>query len=108
MRLPRVRFTVRRMMIAVAVLALLLAIAASLLRRSLAYQRAASLHRDAAMECAQSLGKIPTGNYDLRTELRHNNLMLRRMEWHFNVRAHYLSVVRRPWIAVEPDPPYPE
>jgi hypothetical protein len=100
MRIPRVRFTVRRMMVAVVIAAIPLAITGDLFRRSVAYRRVAALHETAAVECGMAL-KGARG-----TDI--GRLLPGRISWHARMYAKYHEAARRPWLRVEPDPPEPK
>jgi hypothetical protein len=91
MRLPRVRFTMRRIMVAVAMSA-----AYSLIER----------HR--------LLYGIPAAwkpeeysRYKHRLD-RNASLAFRRVEHHFEMMFKYRDAGRRPWLPVAPDPPEPK
>ena len=95
MRLPRVRFTVRRMMIAVAVVAL----AIGMVARSRQMSKIADRHAAQILEHSQMM-PLPNGAFAA--------LLDNRGEWHQAMVAKYRRVARFPWLPVEPDPPEPE
>jgi hypothetical protein len=106
MRLPRVRFTVRRMMVAVAVAALLL-IGVVLWRRSEEYRRRAESHDSllwselpVAVDEAASPGRLGGGLSVVG--------LLRRAKYHHDMSQKYWRAAARPWLPVAPDPPEPE
>jgi hypothetical protein len=136
MRLPRVRFTVRRMMVAVAIASLSLGAAAGVLRLSrlqTAYRERAALHAGEMSNLSAQDTRIyrarerlaaegvpdPGGYLGLGTRLpaprerieelndRRNGVLFR-WEWHKKMRAKYERAAERPWLALEPDPPEPE
>jgi hypothetical protein len=131
MRLHCVRFTVRRLMIAVAIVALLLAVgleARWMHREYQGYTRRAFLHsygetmnREwAAWEIKSEAGyrsmveKYSQGGFDDRLlHLADRNgknaaKYTLRADYHARMKAKYQAAARRPWLPVEPDPPRPE
>jgi hypothetical protein len=98
-RPPRLRFTVRRMMVVVAILAVILSVAGGLWRRSNLYRLAAKAEEVAALETAGSLKTTP---------LRGKQLILRKLMWHVRRHDIYYRVAEHPWLSVEPDPPEPK
>lgn len=99
MRLPRPRFTVRRMMLAVALLAVLLG--ADKLRQQSAQ------YRERAEECAiyetDSRGVLmDEGDPDRRV------FLAREAEYYSRLKAKYERAARYPWLPVKPDSPEPE
>jgi hypothetical protein len=93
MRLPRVRFTVRRMMVAVAVLSLLIGWGIESGRREGRFRTAARVHWLA------SFGRAPDGPGQV-TEAG--------LRWHDRMAEKYDRAARYPWLPVEPDPPEPK
>jgi hypothetical protein len=93
MRIPRVRFTVRRLMIAVAVVA---AIVAFFKRRD-DFERVAEYHRS----------RIGMADIDFsrRYEIR---FFSPKNRWHYDMMHKYIYAARDPWLPVAPDPPEPE
>jgi hypothetical protein len=120
MRWPRVRFTVRRMMIAVAALAALLGIARSFLGMARERQyRFRKLAGDYAAQ-AQALGvgtRIPVNLGRPQLVLTHLGKILedspetlrleRRYWWLRDMSAKYEQAARLPLLPVTPDPPEP-
>jgi hypothetical protein len=86
MCLPRPRFTVRTLMIAVAIVAVAAAIAVGLRRRSQRFMRLAYDHED----MSYTRPGDPVASY-------HD-----RLSWKYQQAARY------PWLSVPPDPPEPE
>ena len=86
MRLPRPRFTVRRLMVAVAIVATVMAPGAILWRRSADLARRGREHDRRAAECAST---YLSG-------------------YHERLAEKYATAARRPWLPVEPDPPEPK
>src|SRR5947208_3046589 len=77
MRLPRVRFTVRRLMVAVAVVALILAVAEQLQRRRESFQQQAEVYRRKTGDAYMAAQITRSGNlfvWDPRTSPAHEAL----------------------------------
>jgi len=92
MRLPRVRFTIQRMMVLVAVVALAswgLAWVVRIKRLSNEYERRVERH---------SLGIMSVFNAALASEHE---------IWDIKMLDKYQKASRHPWLPVEPDPPEP-
>lgn len=106
MRLPHSKFTVRRLMAAVTVLALVLALADQLRRRRESFQQRAEVCRqkvgDAYME-EQSARTTNRFDYDPRTTAAYYQLV----EHYDALRVKYERAAARPWWFVGPDPPEP-
>jgi hypothetical protein len=90
MRLPRLRLTVRRLMLAVAVVALVIWLGRIYQLRQMYLEKfldneLALLQLDSGISCY--------------TEDH--------MKWHQAMRQKYEHAARYPWLPVEPDPPYP-
>ena len=111
MRVPRVRFTVRTLMVLVAVVAIILG-GMILRQRAASYrQRAAQfgwvatgLRQSAASGNAAFLHPTPTGPGTPMTQA----MSLRWAEYYAGLRAKYEHAALYPWLPVEPDPPEPE
>ena len=107
MPLPRVRFTVRRLMAAVAILALSLwAIlwVVEMRTRSIAYERRAL--EFGLMTARMGSGLVTSdgrwvSKYDDENDWRHD-------AWACMLAAKYWRLSDYPWLPVEPDPPPPE
>jgi hypothetical protein len=111
--MPRVRFTVRRMMILVAVVALPLALAHWMQRRAAAFNARRNFHgprwtltvvqprgedgRANGPLYMSENGSTPVGGLRGRWEL-----------WNYQMYLKYERAARSPWLPVEPDPPEPE
>ena len=97
MPIPRPRFTVRRLMIAVAVVAVLLGVVVGLKRRSDRFRaialRYAAKHKEDRMA------------YDVVAD---EGRFLRRYDYHLSMQRKYEMATERPWLPVPPDPPEPE
>jgi hypothetical protein len=90
-KVPRVQFTIRRLMIAVALMALVAGLFAGLERRRLRLLDVARVHADPI--------RVMTAETDIdRPE----------WQWHFAMYAKYSQAARRPWLPLAPDPPEPK
>jgi hypothetical protein len=106
MRLPRVRFTVRRLMAAVTVLALVLAVADQLRRRRESFQQRAEVCRQKVSDAymaEQAARTINRFDYDPRTTAAYYQLV----EHYDALRVKYERAAARPWWFMGPDPPEP-
>ncbi len=92
MKLPRVRFTVRRMMVAVAAVACIFW-ASLLIERRRRFLIIIDSHR---MPDARFL-RYHDADYELRL-----------IRWHDEMQAKYEFAAAHPWLPVAPDPPAPE
>jgi hypothetical protein len=99
---PRVRFTVRGLLIAVAIIALLLAGEATR-RRWVSLSATYRKRADAFKEKAHSVRVAPHPGDDKE------RLRLKRLADHYNARVRvYEQAARFPWVKVAPDPPEPQ
>jgi len=115
MRLPRLRFTVRRMIFAVAVVALLLWCSVMTPQARRYRQRLsecvageARFLRDVNYVEAQIVRFESEGNLEL--SLRHRQLLKNLrvyVEWSTGLRRKYEHALWCPWLSVEADPPPP-
>jgi hypothetical protein len=123
MRLPRVRFTVRRLMVAMAIVGLLV----GLMMRHLHFRRMADYHDSRVVESFE-IGRPPREPGSLEsapasiTVYNHFGRLVGRAgktrdglkrlmslsDWHEVMRRKFEYAARRPWLPVEPDPPEPE
>jgi hypothetical protein len=100
LRLPR--FTVRRLMVAVAIVALACGVAAELLRRHWQFAKIARDHSEIFLARAASEGFPPvplTKIWYPRTA---------KTAWHAEMSIKYQKAARYPWFPVAPDPPEPK
>ena len=106
--MPRFRFTIRRMMVVVAVIAIVLGVL-GLWQRSAAFGSIAERHSEEELSfialaldalTARDGPRLPTG-------LTQRMLMSRDVHHHKLARK-YRRAARYPWLTVEPDPPEPE
>ena len=102
MRLPPLRFTVKRMMVAVALVGTGLGVA---IERRKRFERIADHHRAEFQRLARRLPQIGYGDPFDDPIL---GPVWRRLEWHEPMRLKYEHAARYPWLPVEPDPPEPE
>jgi hypothetical protein len=104
MRLPRVRFTVQRLMIVVAVVG----VSTAYVGRCAAYLRRAYGHEQKSKELSDrwdiALNRCltPDGYEKYRLEFHDRAID------HRSVGARYRHAAWRPWLPVSPDPPEPE
>ena len=100
--MPRVRFTVRRLMIAVAIVALLGYGARTLKDRRARFEARATEEYWLFIDASAYNGSWPTGTPwpppQSNSKSRH----------HEKLAAKYRHATRYPWLPVEPDPPEPE
>ncbi|WP_435010913.1 hypothetical protein P12x_002203 [Tundrisphaera lichenicola] len=115
MRPPRL--STRRLMLIVAVMAVILAVASTLIRRRARFQVARDFH------FSRSIYTTPKEENEIRFYDAAGNLLYRfdtpaptpeqrrlrqaRHDWHVRLSVKYGEAARRPWLPVEPDPPEP-
>jgi hypothetical protein len=106
MRVPRLRFTMRRLMVAVALLSLLLGLVARrqrLLRLSTYHAeqsyRTMIVQQSNLPAAVDSFGGQEPGAYLFPTP---------RSEWHTRMSMKYEVAASHPWLPVDPDSPPPE
>jgi hypothetical protein len=92
MRLPR--FTVRRMMVAVAIVGLMFGFGTWLSRRSAEFQKKAESYMR-TVRVMYSFGRWKPRGFD-------------RNSWALKMAEKYHYAARHPWFPVAPDPPVPE
>jgi hypothetical protein len=124
MRVPGVRFTVRTMIVAVAVVAGCFGVEA-MKRRSRDFRDQAESHKREAGEIAIELSPDPDGRWEVfwfskdphppeparysPTELRDWQVSKeRRIAYHVMLYQKYRRAAARPWLPIEPDPPEPQ
>ena len=100
MRLLRVRFTVQRIMLAVAIVAVLLG-GLRLWWLSADYRALAEVHHQKAEEVVRGTYAGPGGFYHVEWPSPNK-------EYHLRLKAKYERAASRPWLPVEPDPPEPQ
>jgi hypothetical protein len=106
-RWPRPRFTVRRLMVAIAILALVfgaIAWVAEMRARSAAYRRRAFEFSGATMRRGTA-DYTPDGRWVLRFD-NENDLL--NDAWKWRMAAKYLRLSYYPWLAAEADAPPPQ
>jgi hypothetical protein len=94
---PRVRFTLRQLMVAVAVLGVLFA-AETLRRRHAFHRRLARFHTREWLKTTQ----LSHGDF------AHERLKRRKNQYHFRLIFVHKQAAAKPWLLVAPDPPRPE
>ncbi len=108
MSLPRLRFTVRAMMVAVAIVAAVL----GLKRRMHDFSRRAEYHLLRADELAKGcvFGKMFRDDPDRSRASQHEaeRQNFRVVAFHANLGVKYARAARYPWLSVAPDPPEPK
>jgi hypothetical protein len=115
MRIPRFRFTVRRMMVAVAVVAVLSWLGSVGVRRA-ECRRLVRTHEELCRALSAEIGvfrgQLRIGRSDdvlARVQLE-SAIMERRpaLNKEIALTERYRRAMRRPWLPVEPDPPPPK
>ena len=102
MPFPLVRFTVRRMMVVVAIVAVLAGTACWLARRRVRFLAIAATHR------ASGFGIDPSSRYyDFPGDWALKEVSPRN-RWHAEMSFRYRYAADHPWLLVPPDPPEPE
>jgi hypothetical protein len=128
MRLPRVRFTVRRLMIAVAVVAILCGVGLQI-RQTIRFSRLAARYADDGLfwrrqeRNHRALGeKMRTASVDpeqgsgaaefwrpyIEFQAERAEKIKVLADYLAMMKVKYQAAARRPWLPVEPDPPEPE
>ena len=116
MRLPRARFTLRWMMLAVAGVGTILGASIELRRRHERFSRLAELHeasrRQALFVSGRGLHLIrgqfrPPVNFSNALGEDVTDWSEARFKWHRQLGKKYRRAASRPWLPVEPDPPEP-
>jgi hypothetical protein len=100
MPVPRVRFTVRRMMMAMAVVAILMGLAVGLRRRAERFKRLSFLQSVDANRWENLL-------LDRSLDDALASAILEQVHWHDAMAAKYDRVAQAPWRLLEPPPPIP-
>jgi hypothetical protein len=98
------RFTVRRLMVAVAIVALALTVYAGIERRRARLQRVAQHHWEEV--AANSVVQADANRTIYRASASFRNRQL--ANYHVNLANKYANAARYPWLPVAPDPPEPE
>ena len=104
---PRLRFTVRRMMVAIVVLAVAMAIVAGLQRRRALFQRRAAEYRQKVSDTLWKAQCVRVNNrwtFDPRTDAAYFELA----EHFVAMQVKYEQAAARPWRVVSPDRPEPD
>lgn len=96
---PRPRFSVRRLMLAVAIMGIVLGVT---IERRDRFRRIAA-HHEAEVE--KLVGRLPP---EVVYGHSSDDPIMRRLEWHEPMRLKYERAARYPWLPVRPDPPEPK
>jgi hypothetical protein len=94
MKLPGLRFTVRRLMVVVAIVAIVFGVAELMKRRSMAFRLKAASHQR---------GLVIIGSHRY-----YSDASPAVAEYHMKLVEKYEHAARYPWLPVEADPPEPE
>jgi hypothetical protein len=97
MRLPRLQFTVRRLMVAVAMMGVVLGVT---IERRDRFRNVAAHHQAETKKLVSRHPEIVYGHPD--------DPIIRRIEWHEPMRLKDERAVRYPWLPVGLDPPDPK
>jgi hypothetical protein len=105
MRLPRVRFTIRWMMLVVAGAGTIFGASVECQRRRDIFLRLAE-HHEASSRITWACGKRSfSATNDLGEDVR--SWSTARIEWHHQLGMKYRRAASSPWMPVEPDAPQP-
>ena len=109
MRQPRLQFTVRRMMIAVVVVAILCGVAADLWRRHVSFKRQSDEYAEKANdEFVKGYLIDHRSRFISEPEIRERDEHYRLMEYYDELKVKYERASGRPWLPVASDRPPPE
>lgn len=112
MEIPRLRFTVKRMVIAAAVPALILGASGLVVRRATfvgqARDHGAWLRGYRANLAAYDSGRMQYRNATPDFIQGYGDVLRRRIRHHEQLVAKYDRAARYPWVSVAPDPPEPD
>ncbi len=97
MRLPRPRFTVRRLMVAVAIMGIVLGVT---IERRNRFRKIAAQHQAEFENLVNRSPYVTFGNL--------GEAINRRLEWHYTMRLKYENAAHHPWLPVSPDSSNPE
>ena len=109
MALPRMRFTIRRLMVAVAVLAMVIGAIEGLRRRRESFEERAKMFAQKVSDAFNDeqnyrmSHRSSTFAYDPRTTSAYNQLV----EHYSALQEKYQQAAARPWLPVAPDAPEP-
>jgi hypothetical protein len=107
MRLPRLRFSVRSLMVAVLVVAVSIE-SVRLARRSSEYGEKARLHASLARTYSVAPSTLNLGSNLTQADRDELFEEIRRVrDYHARIEEKYAHLARRPWLSAEPDPPEP-
>jgi hypothetical protein len=100
MRLPRFRFSMRGMMVAVAIVVVALGVLATRSRR---FQSLATDHRARVMQ--HTIGSTQIGPYAEGYDSEYRQVTQWLSDWHHAMAMKYQLAAGRPWLPIPPDPP---
>lgn len=105
MRTPRVRFSIRALMAAVAIAAIVGGIAVTLDRRAKAARKAMGYHYTRLSNFSPHGRAAFLNSPEGEIQERKRKQMF---GYHSRLFVKYQEAARRPWLPIEPDPPVPE
>ena len=109
MRKPRPRLTIRRLMVAVAMMGVMLGLVVGLWHRSENYRRGALTHAGEALLCEDAAwGVVRMTNGSKEEAASQAGALLLLKAHHEAMREKYERAARHPWLPVAPDPPEPK
>jgi hypothetical protein len=108
-----VRFTMRRIVVAVAVIAIVLGALVTMGRRIRRFDGLATYHESQIMGVMYGTpGPDRTMTFSLSSHDRNGRPLPPQQQiidrWHFQMKERYRRAAVRPWLPIEPDPPEPE
>jgi hypothetical protein len=128
MRLPHLRFTVRRLMVAVAIIAILIGVGLQI-RQTIRFSRLAARYaedglfwrsqernhralgekmRTASVDPEQGSGAAEFWRPYIEYQAERVEKIKALADFHARMKTKYEAAARRPWFSVEPDPPRPD
>jgi hypothetical protein len=108
MRLPRLRFALWRMMVAIAVIAIFFGVVVRLWGRHVSFKRqAAEYAKKSYAEMVKGF-RVLHARWTTAAEDRMGDEHFRLMDYYNELKAKYERAAARPWLGVEPDRPAPE
>ena len=108
MPVPSFRFTLRRMMIAVACVTILFGTAERLWRRHVTFKRLADEYAKKSHDEMLSGFRVQHARYPSEGELKMGVEHFHLTDYYDELKAKYERAAARPWLSVEPDRPPPE
>jgi hypothetical protein len=108
MRVPRLRFTVRGMLIAVGFLTILCGMTVGLWRRHVSFKRLADEYAEKSYSEMAKGFRVQLARWLTDGEVRMGEEHFRLKHYYDEMQAKYERAAARPWLSVEPDRPPPE